>query len=1011
MIRTIYLCILVFCTLIPLQTLAFDRESDSLELVKLYNGTEGDGWTDSWNLDLPMNTWEGVTLNDSGEVIILNLTRNNLVGELPALNLPKILILVLAENTLRTGLPRLTGMPLLSELNLRNNELDGSISDFNLPNLSQLVLSNNNFTGQVPDFQNMPQLATLKLNNNQFSGQISNFSGMPNLLNLDLSSNRLEGPLPDFSGITSLVVLEVSNNNLQFSIPQLGNLQELFVLNLSHNNFTGFMPNFNRLRDLTDLYLNDNNITGPISNEFSALAGLFTLDISNNLLDGQLPDFSANTQLEELRVSGNMFDGAIPTFSTLLSLEILDISNNDYADTLPALDHLESLSEFYADSNFLVHSLFDATQILGLDAVSVHNNYFTFSDLNDVNGLGLGSNFVYAPQRPIPMPDTVYTSIGEDARIDLVVDENFDNNSYEWFLNGQSEYVRPDNELVINNVNALDVGTYYCIVRNDTWPALNLFSEEVYLFMDCPFNVVDIVDSICLGDTLVVNGMRYFETGEYSDTVVVTNPAVCDSICNVTLTVLPTYDTTLMDTICESDQIMFGGEIITESGTYVDTLQTIHGCDSVVTLDLIVNPAFTMVRIDTICDGDTLFVGDRFHTTTDLYMDTLQTRFGCDSVIITDLTVLDSFLSVTTVRLCKGETYDFRGMTYSMSGTYIDIIQNSIGCDSTFVLNLTIPETDTFYRDELICAGDSIRIGDSVYYDAGVYIDSLQTDIGCDSIVVLTLEVVEQYNEVFEFTICRGDTLVFNGDTITRAGIFIDTLMARGGCDSIIRLAVNEVLNVGMTIDTVLCFGDSLMVGDTVYKAPGMYRDTLFGEGTCDTVIATRLAFAPLITLQGVQLRLYSNNLGSVIPEFEGGQGELSYLWNTGSTESFLDSVPPGTYTVTVTDEAGCGNTFEFVLDATTSTHEIGDLNATITLYPNPVSRSQPLTMAIETDQIGLHYVDVFDAYGRQMQRFVWDLKSASAVREIDLNASPGLYYLRMTNGEGRYKLQQFIIR
>jgi hypothetical protein len=49
---------------------------------------------------------------------------------------------------------------------------------------------------------------------------------------------------------------------------------------------------------------------------------------------------------------------------------------------------------------------------------------------------------------------------------------------------------------------------------------------------------------------------------------------------------------------------MFGGVARTIAGTYIDTLQTINGCDSIITLTLNVNPTYNTPMTQTICQGD-----------------------------------------------------------------------------------------------------------------------------------------------------------------------------------------------------------------------------------------------------------------------------------------------------------------------------------------------------------------------------------------------------------------------
>ena len=606
------------------------------------------------------------------------------------------------------------------------------------------------------------------------------------------------------------------------------------------------------------------------------------------------------------------------------------------------------------------------------------------------------------------MPDTIIATINDDVTFDLIEDEGFGDNTYQWFLNEEFVDARAVNKFTVSNINALDEGIYYAIVKNDGWPALSLFSEEILLIMNCPFNQVVVVDSICFGDTIMVNKMPYFETGNYTDTIIVNDPATCDSVFLIDLTVLPVYDTTLLDTICQSDQVMFAGQVITESGTYTDTLSSQDGCDSIVHLELVVRPAFEKIRVDSICAGDTLFIGHFAHTESGIFKDTLQSVYGCDSIFFTDLTVLDTSLSVTSVSLCLGETYEFRGVTYSESGTYVDATTNSIGCDSTFVLNLSIPSTDRYFEQQVICAGDSIVFGDTVIRMEGIYVDSLMTENGCDSIVELEVVVVEKYDEEFDITLCTGDTLFFGGDTVTSTGIYIDSLLAHGGCDSIIKARVEFVPFLSRTIDTTLCFGDSLVINGKTYKDADLFRDTLDG-GVCDTILLLRVSLADPIVLESVKLRLIESNVGSITPRVSGGMGALTYSWSNGSQEASLDSVSEGTYMVTITDEIGCAREYEFVLDATTADLQLNSLSAQVNLYPNPVM-GQHLYLEIAAEP-GNYKISIIDLYGRVVLHKDHRMHRKQANIDLDLaTLTSGMYHLRLSNDRGRTLVRHLVV-
>ena len=77
----------------------------------------------------------------------------------------------------------------------------------------------------------------------------------------------------------------------------------------------------------------------------------------------------------------------------------------------------------------------------------------------------------------------------------------------------------------------------------------------------------------------------------------------CDSVVVLNLSVLPISASAISDTIFANQTYSFGGQSLTATGTYFDTLQNNVGCDSVVTLNLTVWPVFTATVVQI---GDSL---------------------------------------------------------------------------------------------------------------------------------------------------------------------------------------------------------------------------------------------------------------------------------------------------------------------------------------------------------------------------------------------------------------------
>ena len=85
-----------------------------------------------------------------------------------------------------------------------------------------------------------------------------------------------------------------------------------------------------------------------------------------------------------------------------------------------------------------------------------------------------------------------------------------------------------------------------------------------------------------------INGETYTESTD-EPTFTLTNAAGCDSTVTLHLTIFPTYNVTDVMTISASELPYVWNEVtFTEAGTQVATLQTVNGCDSVVTMTLTV---------------------------------------------------------------------------------------------------------------------------------------------------------------------------------------------------------------------------------------------------------------------------------------------------------------------------------------------------------------------------------------------------------------------------------------
>jgi gliding motility-associated-like protein len=142
---------------------------------------------------------------------------------------------------------------------------------------------------------------------------------------------------------------------------------------------------------------------------------------------------------------------------------------------------------------------------------------------------------------------------------------------------------------------------------------------------------------ICQGGTYTFAGNVLSTAGNY--TQLLQTATGCDSIINLSLIVDPILTANIQAAICQGGSYVFGSQILTTAGNYSRTIQTQAGCDSIINLTLAVNPVLSSSSSMTFCQGEsTLFYGQTL-TNTGVYSHTLQTVAGCDSVVTLNLTV------------------------------------------------------------------------------------------------------------------------------------------------------------------------------------------------------------------------------------------------------------------------------------------------------------------------------------------------------------------------------------
>lgn len=281
----------------------------------------------------------------------------------------------------------------------------------------------------------------------------------------------------------------------------------------------------------------------------------------------------------------------------------------------------------------------------------------------------------------------------------------------------------------------------------------------------------------------------------------------------------------------------FNGNMLTTPGTYTDTFTTLKGCDSIVVLDLsVINTVFRSGSING-CNS-ILFHGITYITTT-VIQDSMRSVGGCDSIITITYLIINHVVPVTRTTKLRGcDSVVFNGITYTASTTIIDTVKAAGGCDSIYNVTDIAIITPTNQTVTLRGCGSVVLHG-ITYTSPAVVQDTIKSVLGCDSLyrtVNIAIQNMVAVPQTTSFTACRS--VVYNGVTYTSTSVVKDTLKSIYGCDSVYRTTTIKIQDIAPLIQTIfLADCDSVRYNNVLYTSSVAMKDTVRSSFGCDSII------------------------------------------------------------------------------------------------------------------------------------------------------------------------------
>ena len=249
--------------------------------------------------------------------------------------------------------------------------------------------------------------------------------------------------------------------------------------------------------------------------------------------------------------------------------------------------------------------------------------------------------------------------------------------------------------------------------------------------------------------------------------VVIPDHHGCDSVISYNLHVWPNVAYSYDTSICANAV----GSFNWHGQPYADTLHwqlpTVHGADSHVTLAVHLLPVYNIDIYDTLCRnvledgyawGDTVIHYDNVDTVAHIRY--LLTQSGCDSTVTLHLVIHPDYNLPFYDTVYYGDTVFFEGMVCTEPGVYVNRHETAEGCDSLHTLYLAGRNMVAVSRTDTICQGDTLFFGHHVITGSGTFTDTIVSGDFAIADTLLTLSVVEVPYPVVGFdtaVVCGSD--------------------------------------------------------------------------------------------------------------------------------------------------------------------------------------------------------------------------------------------------------------
>jgi hypothetical protein len=194
---------------------------------------------------------------------------------------------------------------------------------------------------------------------------------------------------------------------------------------------------------------------------------------------------------------------------------------------------------------------------------------------------------------------------------------------------------------------------------------------------------------------------------------------------------------------------------------------------------------------------------------------------------------------------------------------------------------------------------------------------------------------------------------------------------------------------------------DSLLAG----IGAGLYQVSVTDAHGCTVQGEAEIAETPPVALLFDSLNATGPQVADgaiLVNEVTGGEPPYGFLWSNGSTGQSLENVPPGSYSLTVTDALGCMFEFMFTVDFEVAARQTFGNGLAVELFPNPTAAGGQVALRFTHDKQETITARLVNGIGQTCHQESLTVLPGESTKTFQAPTAPGVYWLFLENKEGK---------